>query len=132
MIDTLRIFWPSGRRQILTALQADQRIIVKESEAASVAVQEAVVQPFVFSLAQNYPNPFNPVTTIEFTLPKSADVRLCIFSLLGEVVTELAAGPMPAGAHKLLWHADLCGSGVYFICLEAGEYSAVRKAVYIK
>jgi len=132
VIDTLRIFWPSGRTQTLTALRADQRIIVKESEAASVAVQEAVVQPFVFSLAQNYPNPFNPVTTIEFTLPKSADVRLCVFSLLGEVVTELAAGPMPAGAHKLSWNADQCGSGVYFIRLDAGEYSAVRKAVYIK
>ena len=98
----------------------------------SAGISTDVSQPLEYALLQNYPNPFNPSTTIEFSLPKPETIHLCVFSLLGEEVAELAAGPMPAGAHKLLWRAEHCGSGVYIIRLEAGGYRAVRKAIVLK
>jgi len=98
----------------------------------SAGISMDVEQPLEYALLQNYPNPFNPLTTIEFTLPKPETVHLCVYSVLGAEVTELAAGPLPAGSHKLFWNADCCGSGVYFIRLEAGPYHAIRKAIVMK
>jgi len=41
----------------------------------------------------NYPNPFNPdndeLTTIAFVLPEAANVNIEIFSITGELVTNL-------------------------------------------
>jgi len=44
-IDTLRIVWQSGRQQILTAVKADQQLVLKEKEAAAAYQFPAVVKP---------------------------------------------------------------------------------------
>jgi hypothetical protein len=48
-------------------------------------------------LSQNYPNPFNTSTTIEYSIPERADVKLTIINLIGEGVTVLASQTMDAG-----------------------------------
>jgi hypothetical protein len=90
-----------------------------------------------YRLRQNYPNPFNPRTEIRYTLPRGAHVRLEIFNLLGQRVAVLADGPMEAGEHTAVWKADEAGnggraSGVYFYRLQAGEFAAVKKMIYLK
>ncbi|HNX01417.1 MAG TPA: hypothetical protein PKK33_08640, partial [Candidatus Cloacimonadota bacterium] len=42
-----------------------------------------------FMLNRNYPNPFNPSTTIEYSVPKSAKVKLRIYNIRGQLVKEL-------------------------------------------
>jgi len=32
----------------------------------------------------NYPNPFNPITTLEYQLPKTSEVELSIYNILGQ------------------------------------------------
>ncbi len=43
----------------------------------------AATIPEYFVLKQNYPNPFNLETQIEFTLPKSSNVTVKIYNILG-------------------------------------------------
>jgi hypothetical protein len=88
--------------------------------------------PKSYSLSQNYPNPFNPSTTIEFALPKSGDVSLVVYDILGRIVTTLANGNMNAGYHKFNFNASKLASGVYFYKLKAGDFVSVKKLMLLK
>jgi hypothetical protein len=43
----------------------------------------------IFELLQNYPNPFNPATKIKFSVIKSSDIDLKIFSIEGKIIAEI-------------------------------------------
>jgi hypothetical protein len=88
--------------------------------------------PGTFKLHQNYPNPFNPGTTIDFALPRNADVSLKVYDILGKEVATLISQPMSAGSYSYQLDASEWTSGVYFYRLEAGESSELRKMVLMK
>jgi hypothetical protein len=85
-----------------------------------------------FSLSQNYPNPFNPSTTIEFDLPKTDEVSLKIFNILGEEVSILVSERLSAGSYSYEWDAGNIASGIYLYKLEAERYVEIRKMVLMK
>lgn len=87
--------------------------------------------PSNFGVAQNYPNPFNPTTTIDFSIPVSADVMMTIYNVNGQKVTDFS-GAFEAGIHSFEWDASQAASGVYFYRLTAGDFSAVKKMVLLK
>ena len=107
-------------------------------EAVTVALSGVVdALPTEFALAQNYPNPFNPTTEINFDLPKDAFVRLSVFNILGQEVTSLVAGELPAGNHQVMWDGtDSDGgsvaSGIYFYRISAENFSASKKMLLLK
>ncbi|MFH1161888.1 MAG: T9SS type A sorting domain-containing protein [Candidatus Jorgensenbacteria bacterium] len=85
-----------------------------------------------YRLLQNYPNPFNPSTTIEFSIPKRANVNLAIYNALGQNVETLVDGEMEPGIHRIVWNARDLPSGVYFHRLEANGFVATRKMLLLK
>ncbi|UCG52829.1 MAG: T9SS type A sorting domain-containing protein [Candidatus Latescibacterota bacterium] len=107
--------------------------------AFSVTIQTGIdtQPPAVARLGQNYPNPFNPVTTIPFTLEKTARVRLSIYDTAGRLVRLLLDDERMAGPHAVGW--DACdtlsrpvASGVYFARMDAGGWIATRKLVVVR
>lgn len=88
--------------------------------------------PLAFDLEQNYPNPFNSNTTISFSVPRSGQVTLKIFNLLGEEVATLVSGNRDAGTFTVEWNADGQPSGVYFYRLKAGDFIQTRKLVLLR
>jgi len=77
------------------------------------SVGEDAEIPTEFVLEQNYPNPFNPSTQIRFGLPQSTEIRLEVFTLLGQSVGVVAEGQMSAGYHSVTFDAQNLPSGVY-------------------
>jgi methionine-rich copper-binding protein CopC len=93
--------------------------------------------PSEFALAQNYPNPFNPSTEVGFSLPIDADVELSVFNVLGQKVTTLAYGRMPAGNHTVTWQGTSSdgtpvASGIYFYRISAGNFVETKKMMLLK
>ncbi len=81
----------------------------------------AVVQPEQFEFSAS-PNPFSGTTTLRFTLPQPADVRLDLFDATGRPVRHLLQETLPAGKHSVDVAADGLPQGVYFCRLMvAGE-----------
>jgi hypothetical protein len=88
--------------------------------------------PDEIHLFQNYPNPFNPTTTIKFDLPKSSEVSLKIFNILGEEIATLVSDRLSAGSYSYEWDGNNLASGVYLYRLQAGEYVETRKMVLMR
>ncbi|MCH7496045.1 MAG: T9SS type A sorting domain-containing protein [Candidatus Marinimicrobia bacterium] len=84
------------------------------------------------SLDQNFPNPFNPVTTIEFSVPRSGDVSLIIYNANGREIERMVDGEMSAGRFTSVWNATELASGIYFYRLQTGEFVLTRKMVLLK
>ena len=89
-----------------------------------------------FSLG-NFPNPWNPSTTISYALPEAAEVRLAIYSILGQQVRELVHAYQGSGHYQVEWDGrDTFGqhgaAGIYFYRLEAGQQTEVRKMTLAK
>jgi hypothetical protein len=88
--------------------------------------------PTSLVLRPNYPNPFNPSTTVTFTLPHSAQVRLAVHDLRGRLVAVLLDARKAAGIHSAVWdgldrHGRTAAAGVYLLQLKvAGEVRTGR------
>ena len=93
--------------------------------------------PRRFEVSQNYPNPFNPVTEIHYDLPRSSDVRLSVYNLLGQKVRTLVSDYQSAGRYNVEWQGDNdagipVSSGVYIYRFEAGDYQRTLKMILMK
>ncbi len=88
--------------------------------------------PGRFSLYQNYPNPFNPVTDIKYDLPKSSQVKLSVFDLLGREIGILVNSYLKAGSYNFRWDASNYASGIYFYNLRTSDFIETKKMILIK
>ena len=94
------------------------------------------------ALLPNYPNPFNPETWIPFELADSSRVKITIYNSSGQTVRVLELGQLPAGAYRSRSKAahwdgrnalgEPVASGVYYVRIEAGSFTALRRMVVLK
>jgi hypothetical protein len=113
-----------------------------EGEASSVentyaGMDTGEVLPQAFALKPNQPNPFESTTKIAFDLPEPCAVRLDVVDVQGRVVRVLTDGVWSAGRHSLLWTGEnddgkSAGPGVYFVRIEAGDFTARHKMLRMK
>lgn len=88
--------------------------------------------PKSYNLEQNYPNPFNPTTNIKFALPKSGNVKLAVYDILGNEVSVLIDGYKQAGNYTADFDASKLSSGVYFYKLVSADFVSTKKMMLIK
>lgn len=85
-----------------------------------------------YSLSQNYPNPFNPVTTINYSIKESTNVKITILNILGEEVSTLLNEEKAPGEYQIKFNAVALPSGVYFYKITAGNFTDVKKMLLLK
>jgi hypothetical protein len=102
----------------------------------SPEVEIEVSTPDEYALMQNYPNPFNPATTIEYTLPEIADVRIDVYNVLGELITTLINREVDAGYQTVKFDAASLPSGIYIYRLNAEgkqkSFTDTKKMLLVK
>lgn len=82
-------------------------------------------------LYQNYPNPFNPVTNIKYDLPKSGDVSIKVYDILGKEIYSMNEFKL-AGSYSFKFDGTNFASGVYFYRIETANFVSTKKMVLIK
>ncbi len=88
--------------------------------------------PNSFVLHQNYPNPFNPVTSITFEIPTASFVTLKVFDITGKELQTLVDENKNAGTYQVTFNGANLSSGIYYVKLQSGNISQIRKMMLIK
>ena len=112
-------------------------IFIAKIEEITTGIGASGKKPESIQLFPNFPNPFNPVTTIQYYLPKSTNVELKIYNILGQEVKTLVKARQPAGKQQLTWDGrDSFGkavsSGIYIYQFRAGDFTKSRKMLLIR
>ena len=93
---------------------------------------EKILIPNEYVLYQNYPNPFNASTNIKFQIPKSENVNLTVYDILGREIKILINKNMDAGYYRVTWNTNYLSSGIYFYKLKAGNFIEVKRMLLLK
>jgi len=88
--------------------------------------------PTAFALGPNYPNPFNPSTMVTFALPVAGEVRIEVYSMLGERVVTLVDEIRSAGNHSVRFDASGLASGTYFTRMSAQGKTFTRRLLLLR
>jgi hypothetical protein len=112
------------------------RVIVGTEEEVNRQLENLL--PKDFALENNYPNPFNPSTTISISVPRTSEVTLKIYNILGEEVRTVFHGPLEAGRYYFVWEGKnengaQVATGIYLSRLTTSTgASFVHKMMLIK
>ena len=134
----LTIFVPKDESNLFFALfqyrflDVNGHVIVTGSQGLNIELL-----PEKFQLYDNYPNPFNSITTINYDLPKTQDVEISIFDILGRRVKSLKYNNLPAGRHSYKWSGvndfgKLVSTGIYFFQIKSRSDFGIKKMLLLK
>ncbi len=85
-----------------------------------------------FELHQNYPNPFNPTTTISYTLRDPGHVRIRVYNVAGQLVSDLVDSYENSGRHEVHFDARELASGMYIYRMEFDGRAESRQMMLVK
>ena len=98
----------------------------------NIIVTDELAVPENFALSAAYPNPFNPTTTVNYRIPQDSNVKVEVYAMTGQLVTELVNQNQTAGYYQITWNAGTQPSGIYFVKLTAGNFSQIQKVMLVK
>jgi Spy/CpxP family protein refolding chaperone len=86
---------------------------------------------------KNRPNPFNPDTHISYSLTNSANVKLTVYNIQGQLVRSLVNEYQPAGDYAIYWdgcnqNGERAVSGMYIYQITAGNESISQQMIMMK
>jgi hypothetical protein len=110
----------------------DIMYVVKTGPEESGTEMSTIGVPSQYILYPAFPNPFNPSAQITFALPRTGEVSLKVFNLLGQEVATLAHGTQSAGSHVVTFDGSALPSGIYFCRLQAGTFVQTQKMMLLK
>ncbi len=88
--------------------------------------------PSQFAFSAPYPNPFNSTLSINYEIPSAGPMTLRLFDVSGSHVETLVNEFQPTGSHSIIWNANGCPAGLYFLRLESGILSATQSITLVK
>ncbi|MFC2170666.1 T9SS type A sorting domain-containing protein [Calditrichota bacterium] len=89
--------------------------------------------PVAWELTAAYPNPFNASLTVVVAMPEKADLRVCLYDLLGREAALIHNNLSEPGYRQFTYNADSLASGIYFLQMSVpGKFKEMRKVVLIK
>ncbi|MEO0227975.1 MAG: T9SS type A sorting domain-containing protein [candidate division WOR-3 bacterium] len=99
---------------------------------------EMALNGFTFALNSPAPNPFINKTRISYSIAKPCKVEIKVFDITGRVVkTLINKNSQNPNVYTILWNGEdnegrRLNSGIFFIRMKAGDFSATKKVMLLK
>ncbi|OGU67766.1 MAG: T9SS C-terminal target domain-containing protein [Stygiobacter sp.] len=106
--------------------------VYKKDGVISSVVNDNKPVNSTFQLFDNYPNPFNNATKVRFSIPARNRIQLKLYDILGRELSTLIDELKDAGVYEAVVNLDGYPSGVYLCKLTSGNFSSVKKLIYLK
>lgn len=113
----------------------DVYVIKTEPVLSSIKWDLPAAMPI--TLFQGEPNPFTERTLVRYHLGEHCRVKITLYNVLGEKVTDLRDNTQSPGTHIVAWdgkgpRGQPLAPGVYFCSLQAGRQVVCRKLVLVR
>lgn len=129
--------WDQGAKLVMNPIsvsdsEGNQKQI-SETETNLLNAEDAASSlPTHTELTGNYPNPFNPETQIRFNLAEDTHVRVEVYDLLGNRITQLIDEERSAGSYTVPFSGNQLSSGTYIYRLMAGGTVDTKTMTLVK
>ena len=91
-----------------------------------------MVEGMGYELYPNVPNPFGYTTSVSFFTPKTGDVMIGVYDMLGNLVKELTNETYDSGMYTLKFNSEDVAPGTYFMRMTASGYSVTNTMNIVK
>jgi len=130
-IDSVVVKWPNSNKEKFTGLAVNKMYTLTEGGTVAVGVKEVNA---ISAAIRVYPNPFTHETMFNYNLVQNSNVKLEVYSLMGELVAVLQNGNQAPGEHAVTWdgtntNGDVLSSGVYMYRISADNFIKSGKIV---
>ena len=88
--------------------------------------------PAQYLLGDAYPNPFNGSCLIEFDIPKTTNVNIALYDILGRKVVTIEDRIFEPGHHSTKLSSGELSSGTYFYRMKAGNFTDIKSLILVK
>ncbi len=85
-----------------------------------------------FRLTGLYPNPFNPEVNIEFETMIASQIKVAIYNVRGQEISQLENRFLSSGKYVTSWNANGNNSGIYFLRISFGNHSISAKLIFLQ
>ena len=85
-----------------------------------------------FDISQNYPNPVVDKSTINYKLLNQCRVKLIVYNNIGCEIATLVNEEQTDGYYSVIFASYNVPNGVYYYCLQAGNFFKVRNMVILR
>ena len=111
----------------LNAMVIEQDSIFLLETGPDIILREGQIDIF-----ENYPNPFNPSTTFSYSVTQPGKTELVLYSVTGQLVSQIITRFSPAGEHQVVWSAGELPSGLFFAKLNHNSEIKIKKILIVK
>jgi hypothetical protein len=80
-----------------------------------------------------FPNPSYNEFNYNINLTQASEVKVCVVDVTGRLIETLINEQLPTGIHHFSWHPPKeLANGIYFLNLQAGDYTTTEKLLLIR
>jgi len=137
VVDELTVEWTDGQATTLTAVPADQFLVLAHPGAVDAPLTATPPRADGIRFLGAAPNPFSAATGIRFRLAEPGPVRIRVHDAAGRRIRILDEASRPAGEHSVSWDGRddagrNVGAGVYWVEVRSQGRVAHGKVVRLR
>ena len=126
-----QVYVPLTTNSYYVVVNSDNGCMSDPSEHVNVAFV-GVNTPAKSGALNVYPNPFRNQLNIDFGVNQQGKVKISLLNLLGQEISSIEESTFTSGNHSITFNASGLMPGIYFLKMESGNGTDVKKVVLSK